>query len=209
MSARLLRGRAGGLGLHGPTRKGNVVVLTGCLMVALMIVVAFAVDIGYLALVRTEAQRAADAAALAAAWRMVDEGRLRGLVEQVHNAARREAVGYAAMSTVAGRHVALDLNTANDPDGDVLLGRVNNPSVRDPQLSFGSPTAFNAALVRVRLTEGHSGLVPVFFGRVAGVLGAGVAAEAMAAFDDRIEGFRVSSRTANAGLLPFAVREDD
>jgi Flp pilus assembly protein TadG len=54
-------------------RRGNVVVLSAVLMVAMMAMIAFAVDLGYLYNARTEMQRAADASAIAACWELIDE----------------------------------------------------------------------------------------------------------------------------------------
>ena len=48
-------------------RSGNILVLTAFMMVAVMAMVAFALDVGYLKVVRTQLQRSAESAALAAA----------------------------------------------------------------------------------------------------------------------------------------------
>ena len=50
-----------------PRRRGVIAVLAALLMVVLFAMVAFAVDLGYITLVRTQLQAAADSAALAAA----------------------------------------------------------------------------------------------------------------------------------------------
>lgn len=51
-------------------RQGAIVVLTAFLMIAMLAFVAFAVDLGYVACMRTEVQRSADAGALAGASMM-------------------------------------------------------------------------------------------------------------------------------------------
>ena len=60
---------------HSPRRKGQrrgaIAVLTALMMTFLVGMVAFAVDYGYLVKVRTDMQRAADAAALAAVQDLV------------------------------------------------------------------------------------------------------------------------------------------
>src|SRR5687768_10805693 len=53
--------------LPGQRRRGNVLVLSAVLMIVMMAMVAFAVDVGYICLMRGELQRAVDAAALAGA----------------------------------------------------------------------------------------------------------------------------------------------
>ena len=47
------------------SRKGNVVVLAAALMVVILAFTAFTVDLGYIALTRTQLQAAADASVLA------------------------------------------------------------------------------------------------------------------------------------------------
>jgi len=54
-------------------RPGAVAVFTLCILVAMMVIIALAVDIGYLVFVDTELQRTADAAAIAATWRLVEQ----------------------------------------------------------------------------------------------------------------------------------------
>src|SRR5688500_18039267 len=58
-----------------PNRRwGNVAILSVCLMAIMMGMVAFAVDLGYIAYARTELQRSADAVALGAAAKLPDTG---------------------------------------------------------------------------------------------------------------------------------------
>src|SRR5262245_35399537 len=54
-------------------RNGNILVMTALLMMTLMALLAFAIDLGYLYAVRTELQRSADSAAIAAAWELIDK----------------------------------------------------------------------------------------------------------------------------------------
>jgi Flp pilus assembly protein TadG len=62
--ANLCRGHRSRLGQH---RRGNIVVLTAVLLVVIVGMIAFAVDIGVVAVTRTELQSATDAASLAGA----------------------------------------------------------------------------------------------------------------------------------------------
>ena len=61
-------------------RRGNIAILAAFLMIVMLVCVAFAVDLGYLYIARTEAQACADAAALAAGWEIIGDDRLRGIV---------------------------------------------------------------------------------------------------------------------------------
>ena len=54
------------------SRRGAILVLSAFLMIAMMAMVAFAVDMGYILTIRTDMQRATDAAALAGAGALVD-----------------------------------------------------------------------------------------------------------------------------------------
>lgn len=53
-------------------RRGKIVVMTAFLMVAMLAMVAFSVDVGYMAVTRTEIQICTDAAALAGASALID-----------------------------------------------------------------------------------------------------------------------------------------
>jgi Flp pilus assembly protein TadG len=187
-------------------RRGSVVLLCAFFLVVLMAMVGFAVDVGYLNLARTQLQRTADAAALAAAAELLDDDLLRGLPDLSDNmaAARQKAIEYAALNPVTGAAPQLDPNTSNDPDGDVVFGRLYDPSDLSEPLSFLQPDTYNTVLVRVRRTSVRNGAVPLFFARVLGFNEVDEQAEAAATLDDRVIGFRVTPNTGNAGLLPIA-----
>jgi len=59
-------------------RPGAVTVLSALLMVFLLIMVAFAVDLGWIIVVRMQLQNAADAAALAGTSKVLDQSVLTG-----------------------------------------------------------------------------------------------------------------------------------
>ena len=82
------------------SRRGAIVVLAAILMVIMFGVIAFALDLGYIALVRTQLQTAADASALAAAGTMTG------------NTAEMKAAGQsiASLNKAAGRPVQLSAN---------------------------------------------------------------------------------------------------
>ena len=84
-------------------REGTVLALTVFMLVGMFAVLAFAVDLGYLSVVRTELQRTADAAAIAAAWDLVDEDALTGEDCEWYTQyeVRQRACQYAALNKVA------------------------------------------------------------------------------------------------------------
>ncbi len=184
-----------------PQRSGTVVVLALCLMVTMLVFVAFAVDIGYLNYVHTELQRTADAAASAATWRLLeykdvhdsfDEGAITGI--------RSTAGEFAGYNAVANKTVALT-------EGDTVVGQLPYPFSSASAMSFDDPTRFNAVRVRVRKAGANNGDVPLFFARILGVNGCAMEEEATAAFLDGFDGFRVITPGDCVDFLPIALDE--
>ena len=84
-------------------RRGSIAVLSAVLLVVIAIFTAVAIDVGYMCLVKAEAQRCADSAALAAGWDIVGEERLRGDLDAVYYTARTKAIEYAALNKCVTR----------------------------------------------------------------------------------------------------------
>ena len=185
-------------------RRGSVLFLTLLLATTMLALLAFSIDVGYMSVARTELQRAADSAALAAASGLLNQTRLQGDAAQsaVLLAARNAANQYSLVNLVCGTGPALDLNTANSPSGDIVFGRYSPLTGMSTSLA---PDQFNAVLVRVQKTAERNGEYPLFFARFLGVLSASGQAEAIATFRDGITGFRVTEHTQNSGLMPFAL----
>ncbi len=191
-------------------RRGTTVVFFAACLVICFICMAFAIDTGILCLVRTQAQACADATALAAAWEMVSEERLEGNMEPIYAAAHDKAIEYASLQSVNGSPFSLSANNANDPEGEVVIGRLNNLADRSESLSFGGTDPYNAVQVRVRCSSELDNPVVLFFAGILGINTAGVAAEATAVFDDSdTVGFRITEKTGPCSLAPFAVSIDD
>jgi hypothetical protein len=129
------------------SRRGSVLVLSAVLMVILLGVVAFAVDLGYIMLVRTQLQTAADSAALAAA------GTLSGTDSEIIAAAQQ----FAGYQKVGG----VPVTVASD---DLVFGTWDaNAMTFTPSATVG-----NAVRVITRVNDG-TGNNRLFFGRVLGV----------------------------------------
>lgn len=176
-------------------------------LVMMLGMASMTVDIGMMYRARNEAQAAADAAAMAAAWRLMDQNRLRGtsFVTSVNDAARATAASFAAKNPIINEAPTLDLNTGNDTGGDVVLGRLVNPNSASEALSFADPARFNAVHVLLRRNEVRNGPIDLFFAAAFGHETAEISASATAAFYDGVVGWRVTDTTGNAGLLPFAL----
>lgn len=165
-------------------RPGNVLVFTLMLMVTLCAGLAFAVDLGYLCMARTELQRSADAAALAGAAAMYrPEGELES--EWYHlspepSLARIEARRFVRVNPAVGRPIDVDLNHANVSGGDIVVGHLNYPPDHSESLdaAFDPP---NTVHVTIPLSDEHeNGSIGLFFARVIGINNADSKASATA-----------------------------
>ena len=111
-------------------RRGNIVVLTAVLLVVIIACIAFAVDIGYICLVRTQSQNAADAAAMAGT------GRLPAGAAEVRLAARN----FAQANRADGSAVVL-------PDAKIVLGTWDFKSATFAPLKGAGESKANAVKV--------------------------------------------------------------
>jgi len=188
---------------HRRKRKANVLVLTAFCIVGIFALLACAVDLGYLQVARTELQRSADAAALAATWELLDEGALSGNSSPYYlqELAEAKAGQYAALNTVTTQSPALDYQ-------DILVGYLANPMDPTSPLVLGSPNPANAVQVVVRKSAGQNGEVPLFFARALGVGGSALEATATAALLNDFKGFTLPGSGENLGMLPFALDLD-
>jgi Flp pilus assembly protein TadG len=187
-------------------RRGNVLVLTAFLMVAMIAFVAMGVDLGYIQNARVELQKSADAAAMAAAWELVDTDWLSGSADMTDDvtAARSLALEYAAYNKVCQSAPVLDPNAANWETGDVVIGFRSNTAEYDDPLDTSDPTKFNAVQVRVRRTSSQNGEVPLFFGRALGLDSVASQAIATAALAKNFGGFQTPPEGETLGIMPFA-----
>lgn len=149
-------------------RRGSVAILAAFFLVMLMAMVAFAIDVGYIAHARTELQRAADACALAAAGQLPDE------------LAAIDAACDVAKSN--GTSVTPELATR-----DVEFGSWDR---REAQFAFPPPTVGSASAVRVtfRRTAASGNPLTLFFGGLLGTHQTDVVASATASRDQGLCG---------------------
>ncbi len=180
-------------------RKGNILILTAFLMVFMIALLAFAVDVGFLYNTRTQLQRAADSAAIAATWRLVSEDAPTGSDDATQAVLRAEAGAsqYAGLNEVSGDAPTLAAE-------DVTVGYMATPAAN---MSFAEPGAYNAVQVSVRRTAQQNGLVPLFFARVLGFDDWAGQADATAMLLKNIAGFQPpgGGGGGNVDLLPFAL----
>ena len=97
-------------------QQGSILLFTTILVVPLMIILAgLAMDMAYFGTVDDELQRAMDAAALAGAGKL-------GFDSSVFPTVRNFAQSYASANRYKVGTISLGLNTANAPDGNIVLG---------------------------------------------------------------------------------------
>lgn len=199
--------------LHGRCdRRGAVAVLMAFLMVILIGCVAFALDIGYISMTRTQLQAASDSSSLGGGTEL-----LPGLgfnrtktAEQVSSAAKTQAVLLAAANPAGDVAAAYA-----DSERDVLLRTVWQNE--DGTWSTSAPgvierhNGYNA--VSVTLLRNQAGgangdhSLPLFFAPVLGTQVSNLTAQATAAILPA-RGFRFDPAGPNPGLTPFAIGKD-
>jgi Flp pilus assembly protein TadG len=148
------------------SRRGIIAVFAAVLFMVMLGMVAFAVDVGYMAMMRTQLQVAADSAALAAAG---SSGLSQTGMTQV-------AQAFAQYHRVAGRQVVLN-------SGDVQFGSWDTSAKAFSALPSGQ--LGSAVKVTVRCDDTSGGSAGLFFGKVFGVSSATSRASAVAMVNPR------------------------
>lgn len=192
---------------HGPMRRrGAVAPFAALLMVFLLGMVAFAIDIGYVVLAKTDLQNAADAAALAGADALMNsyvtyqlpnqdaDDKQQLIATAMANAATRaqEYAGYNA----AGDVKSLDLLTA-----DISFGFLDANGVYSSTYS-GFP---NTVKVTLRRDPAANGSLPLFLGPVLGTNSTDMTATASATIYGAVLN---NLSAASSGVLPMTYDVD-
>ena len=143
----------------GPQRRGAVIVLFALAVVALLGMVAFAIDTGYIFTVNTELQRAADAGALAGA----------GMLVQGTDVAEDATREYVIANIVGAREV-------KESEIEVETGHW------DPETRSFSASGIQPSAIKVTVVRNDQ---PLFFGRIFGRDRFDTDAESIARFQPR------------------------
>ena len=165
-------------------------ILAALLIVAVLGVVALAVDIGCLVLVRTQLQASADSAAMAAAAATRVEP-----LDEVFATAMR----FAGLHAAGGERVVLKTD-------DVVFGFWDRDFRRFMPLDASDELA-NAVQVTTRRDDSTTGESPLFFARVLGIDSCALSTEAVAVVFNNFVGFDTPSNGENLPILPFALGE--
>ena len=153
-------------------RRGSVLITIAAFMVVFIMIIAFAVDYGYLLVVRTDLQRAADAAALAAVWDLVPDelGNQTEAADQARTSAR-----YYINQNVRSPDESLTI-----PDADIQIGRYDPATINSGNVTLLNDGMLDAVRVTIRRDGNVNSAVPLFFGRVFGASRANVVVTATA-----------------------------
>ncbi len=186
---------------ESPERRGSVVVLTVILMIGMIGLLAFALDMGFICNSRAQLQRSADAAALAATWRLLED-QIQTLGEispdDATDHARTEGVTYAGLNQVSLRSPSLGSQ-------DVLVGTYVTDESGNAYVLQDPSVAYNTVRVNVQRTAAQNGEVQLFFARFLGVNQIGLECQATAAFWSNFRGFQTPSDGSNLEIMPLAL----
>lgn len=191
---------------HRPhDRRGAITILAAVMSIALLALVALAVDVGYVLSSKEELQRCADAAALAAAWeygKCLSDGYSS---EEARVLAVAAAGQYSQSNRVGNKGLELVANPSNSPQGDIVFGHISNFGAGGGSFDPTNTQAFNAVRVKVRRDSTKNGELPLFFARVLGHSGQSIMGQATAAIVRDVKGFKVASDGSNLDILPIAL----
>ncbi|OGQ80761.1 MAG: hypothetical protein A2289_16080 [Deltaproteobacteria bacterium RIFOXYA12_FULL_58_15] len=165
--------------------RGASAILVAFMLVALGAMVSLALNVGHLMLVRGQLQNAADAGALAGAMSLrTGENALLSLDQ-----ARLSAQEFTQRHRTDVQQVSANLNSTNDPNGDIVLGRWDDDE-REFYVLYPATNedAGHVNAVQVRTSRSGDNALPVFFSSFLGKEVASVGAEAIAVIDGPCEG---------------------
>lgn len=187
------------------THRRGLSALTLILSLGLVIsLIALAVDIGLLVQRHQQLKTAGEAASLAAALQMFNEHPTGSSLARMEQA-RKISTTFAAENSFTEQRLTLDANSANAPQGDIVLGSIDPLVLGGPflpaadehttlnsesQKSQSSHPPLNAILVRTRHSQagGHGPIL--LLGQLVGVPSHDIFTESIAAVERRVIGYR-------------------
>ncbi len=170
-------------------------------LVVLLLILAATWNLAQLSFTHTQLRATCQAAALAGAAQLMDPSVLATSPGQASTylGVRGAVYAYCQANSINGQPLNVDLNLANDPQGDIVVGCVQNPTrVHDPfypSTGLGPVNTVQVAGYRNRTNGG----VPLWLGGMAGLNFGEAGYLARASIDSRVYGFR----PAPAGYVPL------
>lgn len=182
-------------------RRGAAAVFGLVLSTALVVLMAFTIDMGYIGVARSETKRAADAAAISSCWELFD-----GHVAQLSTSEIESNVATIANQAASFNKIHKQSPSVSADGSDVQLGYYDFSS--PDQLVTSNAPEYNAVRVTLRREAATNGEVPLFFGGVTGRYTQAVSATATAAMVKTVSGFDLSgSDGGTLDILPIALDE--
>jgi hypothetical protein len=165
------------------------------------------VDVAIITTARAQLKTVADAAAMAGAYQLADNYRVRGgtnLTTEVSNAqSLAKSTGQA--NKVLGQPAVIIDNPSNSPTGDVVIGAWNPLTHTWSPPPLGNILLTNSVMVTARRSSDHTGVVPNYFAGVMGYKGTTLNVSSIATVQNyRINGFR-SVNSLSANVLPIVL----
>lgn len=191
-----------------PHRRGAIIPLVAILTVFLLGMAAFALDIGFIQVARSEAQNASDSAALAGLSKMIELLQKAPIINGTPSQtladldlAKAEAILFSGKNKIAGTSV--DLLTS-----EVEIGFMTDPANLSSDvldLSGWPARPYNTIRITVNRDSAHTGgPLSLFLGGLFGKSTANIQATATAAMKTGIPQVSGNQNGFFGGLLPFA-----
>lgn len=175
------------------TRRGAVIPLLAALMIPLLGMVAFSIDYGFLAFIRSELQRTVDAAVLAAAQDLIPDPN----GAQDFAAVRSSIRDY--VNTNLAKSTAMTGSSFTVRDEDIVIGRYDEDTIYSGRVTLHENGIRDAVRVTLRRDAQANGPVEMFFSKVLGINGVSVQATATAVLR------RGTAPKVGADVLPYAI----
>lgn len=175
--------------------RGSIAIHFVIFLTVMFLMVAFALDIGWVYVAKAQLQHAADASAMA------------GAVELKNTSPNVNGV----VAEYTGYHEAGDVTSLAVASGDVTVGYMYDPTNLQSEIQTGTTDPPNSVEVRLKRSSDANGTLPLFLGFVTGINDMTVQAKARATYETRIFGFssppgKTNSAGQNVGsIIPFAV----
>jgi Flp pilus assembly protein TadG len=207
--ASLHPGRLRNIKARRHAHRGALIVLFALVLVVLLLVTAFALDLGMLYVAKTELQRSADAAALAGTEELLKQTSRRleagsGFENAETDSVRQAAISFAEQNAVIRQAPDLQRNDGNANPGEIVLGEL---PLGASALTFDDPSRFNSVKITAKRTADRNGEVPLYFGQMFGLSSSAVVARSQAVFLQDFKGFRIPEGDPPPTLmvLPFVL----
>lgn len=190
-------------------KRGSVLVLFAVSVTMIFVITAIVLDLGYIALTKSELQNAADSAALAGVLELIDEDAITRTFDQSDDVvdARDVSQSYSLYNKAASKNVALDRNDINAEDGGIVVGYIDDPVSLDSAFETANLSRYNSVKVTAKRAPEINGMLDLMLGSFSGMDKIALQSTAVASIEDRVVGFDVNG-DGTLDMLPFSIFVD-